>query len=137
MIRKIGVTGQRTRQNDIRFYRARESSLQITNPVASLRAWAVRARDGEIDARSSRGLVFIRNLHGSYSSTCAFKLMMGRNDRLSSLNAAIDALGLARDATTTKSAQDAFGPAIFLLTTIKVGLLGHPGLSLTDLCRTR
>ncbi|KAF9783844.1 hypothetical protein BJ322DRAFT_1109693 [Thelephora terrestris] len=51
---------------------------------------------------------------------------MGRDDHLSSLNAAIDALDLARDAITSKPAKDAFGPAIVLLTSIKGSMINKP-----------
>ena len=47
----------------------------------------------------------------------------GQNDILSSLNMAIDALDLAKEATTVVSAKAAFTSASVLLTVIRVGLL--------------
>ena len=62
-----------------------------------------------------------------------------RDDDLSSLNAAIDALALARNETVTmKPVKDAFNSSRLLLVTIRVGSL--PALSvqlLADVRRTR
>ena len=51
------------------------------------------------------------------------QLLKGNDPVLSSLNAAIGALDLASDATSLKSAKDAFKSASILLTTIRVGFL--------------
>lgn len=44
----------------------------------------------------------------------------GRDDALSSLNAAVDALGLARDSGNMKHAKGMFSSTITLITTIRV-----------------
>ena len=62
----------------------------------------------------------------------------GRDSALSSLDAAISALDLARDATGMKPAKDAFGSANVLIAAIKVCFLPiHIGELLADVCRTR
>jgi len=62
----------------------------------------------------------------------------GRNDVLSLLNEAIDALNLAKEASSITPARAAFGFASVLLTEIRVGFLPvHVGRLLTDVYRTR
>ena len=62
--------------------------------------------------------------------------LRGRQDALPLLEAAIDALVLARDTTKVTPAKDAFDFARILLDTIKVCLpLVHVGRLLADLCR--
>ena len=62
-----------------------------------------------------------------------------RDDVLSSLNAAIDALGLARNETVTMTpVKDAFNSTRTLLDTIKVGsILASTARPLADVGRTR
>jgi hypothetical protein len=50
----------------------------------------------------------------------------GQDDALSSLNVAIDALNLAKEASTITPAKAAFGSTSVLLTTIRVGFLPAP-----------
>ena len=62
----------------------------------------------------------------------------GRDDALSSLNVAIDALNRAKEATGITPAEAAFTSATVLLIMIKVGFLPvHVGRLLTNLYRTR
>ena len=62
----------------------------------------------------------------------------GQDGALSSLNAAIDALNLAKEASSITPAKAAFGSASVLLTTIRVDFLPvHVGLLLTNVCRTQ
>ena len=60
------------------------------------------------------------------------------NGALSSLNAAVDALQLARDAVGTKPTKDALDSASVLLTTIRVSFLPvHVHRTLAHVCRTQ
>jgi hypothetical protein len=62
----------------------------------------------------------------------------GYHDARSSLNAAIDALNLARGEVATKPAKDLLYSASILLTTIRVSFLPvHVDRLLTDVRRTR
>jgi len=62
----------------------------------------------------------------------------GRDDALSSLNMAIDALNRAKETTSIIPAEAAFTSAIVLLTMIKVGFLPvHVARLLTNVYRTR
>ena len=62
----------------------------------------------------------------------------GRDDALSSLDAAINALGLAKNATSVKAVKDAFDSTRTLLDTIKVGsILARAARPLVDVRRTR
>ena len=56
----------------------------------------------------------------------------GGDSATSSLNARISALGLARDAVSTKPVRDAFASTGALLVTIKVGFLKFWSLSVDD-----
>ena len=62
----------------------------------------------------------------------------GPDDPLSSLNAAIDTLDLAKDRATAKPIKDALDSASVLLTTIRVRFLpAHIGRLLTGIRRIR
>ena len=62
----------------------------------------------------------------------------GREDTLSSLNTAIDAINLAKDVSTIPPAKAAFDSASVFLATIRVRFLQvQVGQLPADVCRTR
>ena len=65
-----------------------------------------------------------------------YKRQQGQENVLSSLNMAIDALSLAKEATNMTPAKAAFTSASVLLTMIRVSLF-HVGRLVADVCRTR
>ena len=62
----------------------------------------------------------------------------GKDGALSSLNAAIDILNLAKEASSVTPAKTAFGTTSVLLATIRVSFLPvHVGRSVANVHRTR
>ena len=111
------------------------------------RSWATARPEIDAHCHFPTAVTFLRDSVrriASSRSPCSSKMetgsqgLKGPDDALFLLNAAVDTLDLAREATSVKPAKDAFYSASLLITTIRVrSLSARLGRLLTDVRRIR